>query len=278
MPLHNICGNKSASLEMLNMVLNAWPDAARGEDWHRCAPLHNICGNKSISLEMLNMVLKAYPEATREEDSYGINPLHNICRNKSTSLEMLSIVLNAWPEAAREEDSKSCTPLHNISANKSASYRMIQVIVDEWLNTKENRTSHCAIFMISPVEHSVEGEYLWDLVIRDDMKELFCHLSSLFEENNQINQFPQDIMTYFINTSWWNGVWLAISRHPSIAKSMKLQTTVMADFLFTAGKCLSLASMVEVIRNEPDLLEGAWFSCMYCINGPWVVIQLLLLN
>uniref|UniRef100_A0A7S2A1C1 Uncharacterized protein n=1 Tax=Ditylum brightwellii TaxID=49249 RepID=A0A7S2A1C1_9STRA len=244
----------------MSMVLKAYPEAAREKDkWGR-TPLHRICGNKSASLEMLSMVLKVYPEAAREKDEESYTPLHRICGNKSASLEMLSAVLNAWKEAAREKDRDGRTPLHWICANESASYRMMQTILDEWLKAKENRTSHSVISLISETEEDEWDKHLfqdeWGTDIRDDIKELFRHLSSLFEENNQSNPSLQDITTYFINTSWWNGVWLGIDRHPSIAKSMKLQTTVMADFLFTAGKRLSLASMAEVISNEPDLLEG----------------------
>jgi len=143
------------------------------------------------------------------------------------------MVLKAYPEAAREKDRDGRTPLHRICGNERASLEMLSMVLKAYPEAaREN------------------------FVIRDDIKELFRHLSSLFEENNQSNPSLQDITTYFINTSWWNGVWLGIDRHPSIAKSMKLQTTVMADFLFTAGKRLSLASMTEVIKNEPDLLEG----------------------
>eukprot|EP00957_Ditylum_brightwellii_P159488 12140511-Ditylum_brightwellii.AAC.1 len=207
------------------------------------------------------------PEAARGKDIKGCTPLHSICGNRGASLEMLNMVLKAYPEAAREKDADGFTPLHIICANGSASLRIIQTITDEWLKAKENRTSHSIISLISETEEDGWEEDEWDehvflRVIRDDIKELFHHLSSLFEENNQSNWSLQDIMTHFINTSWWNGVWLVINRHPSISKTMKLQTTVMADFLFTAGKRLRLASMTEVIKNEPDLLEGVWFSCV----------------
>uniref|UniRef100_A0A7S2A0V2 Uncharacterized protein n=1 Tax=Ditylum brightwellii TaxID=49249 RepID=A0A7S2A0V2_9STRA len=224
--------------------------------WYRCCPLH-----KALELELGDDVIKSLisPFAIRHKDDMLRTPLHIIC-GKGASLESLSMVLNAWPEAAREKDRDGRTPLHWICANESASYRMMQTILDEWLKAKENRTSHSVISLISETEEDEWDKHLfqdeWGTDIRDDIKELFRHLSSLFEENNQSNPSLQDITTYFINTSWWNGVWLGIDRHPSIAKSMKLQTTVMADFLFTAGKRLSLASMAEVISNEPDLLEG----------------------
>jgi len=265
-PLHNICDNKSTSLESLSVVLNAWPEAVREKDTGGYTPLHSICGNRRASLEVLSAVLNACPEAAREKCNAGRTPLHEICvlkycGNRGASLEMLSVVLKAYPEAAREKDNNGMTPLHLICwnrsgkdndgcANKSESLRIIQTIAYEWLKAKENRTSHSAISLISKMEDE------WGTDIRDDIKELFHHLSSLFEENNQSNPSPPDIMTHFINTSWWNGVWLVVNRHPSIAKTMKLQTTLMTDFLFAAGKRLSLASMMEVIKNEPDLLEG----------------------
>eukprot|EP00957_Ditylum_brightwellii_P098691 7517696-Ditylum_brightwellii.AAC.1 len=79
---------------------------------------------------------------------------------------------------------------------------MIQIVADEWLKEKENRTSHSVISLISEVEDVLDR--LGSTHIRDDIKYLLHHLSSLFEEDNQSNSSPQDIMTYFINTSWWN--------------------------------------------------------------------------
>jgi len=248
-PLHSICDNKSASLEMLSVVLNAWPDAARENAGSAGTPLHLICINESASLEMLSAVLNAWKEAAREKDRYGWTPLHNICINESASLETLSVVLNAWPEAAREKDEDSWNPLHLICTNESASLKMVQMITGEWVKGKENRTSHSVTSLINKMEQE-------DEVIRDDIKEFLHHLSFLFGESSQSNPSPRDIMTDFINTNWWNGVWLVINRHPSIAKTMKMQTIVMADFLSIAGKRLSLSSMTNMIKNEPDLLEG----------------------
>mmetsp|Transcript_16083 Transcript_16083/g.23508 ORF Transcript_16083/g.23508 Transcript_16083/m.23508 type:complete len:343 (-) Transcript_16083:193-1221(-) len=256
--LHWICRTGNPSYETLSVVLDAWPDAARENAGSAGTPLHLICINESASLEMLSAVLNAWTEAAREKDRYGWTPLHNICINESASLETLSVVLNAWPEAAREKDEDSWNPLHLICTNESASLKMVQTIADALVEGKGNRTSHSVISLISAVEYYLEkdADDVYDEVIRDDIKKLLHHLSSLYKEDNQSNPSPREIMTHFINTSWWNGVWLVVNRHPSIAKTMKLQTTLMTDFLFTAGKRLSLASMMEVIKNEPDLLEG----------------------
>eukprot|EP00957_Ditylum_brightwellii_P123910 9445132-Ditylum_brightwellii.AAC.1 len=141
-PLHLICGNRRASLEMVSMMMKAYPEAAREKDIHGCTPLHLICGNRRTSLGTLIAVLNAWPEATRKKDILGGTPLHLICGNRRASLEMLSTVLKAYPEAAREKDNRGSTPLHIMCVNKSASLKMVQTIADALVEGKGNRTSH----------------------------------------------------------------------------------------------------------------------------------------
>eukprot|EP00957_Ditylum_brightwellii_P091689 6981658-Ditylum_brightwellii.AAC.1 len=199
---------------------------------------------------MVSAVLNAYPHAAREQDAYGRTPLHEICKNNRASLEMVSAVLNAYPHASRGQDHRGRTPLHEICGNSHASLEIVQKVLDEWLKTEENRSAHSVNSVISNIENVLER------IIRGDIKELLFRLSSLLERNTQNNQSLKEIMTHFINTNWWNGVWLVIKMYPSVFKTLHLQTETKAFFLFTAGKRLSLASVTELIKNEPDLLEG----------------------
>eukprot|EP00957_Ditylum_brightwellii_P150488 11459262-Ditylum_brightwellii.AAC.1 len=63
-------------------------------------------------------------------------------------------------------------------------------------------------------------------------------------------------MDYFVRIEMWNGVSLVLERNPAVVKTIGLDTNVMADLLFNIGRCCSLTTMWEVIRNEQNLLEG----------------------
>eukprot|EP00957_Ditylum_brightwellii_P151971 11572392-Ditylum_brightwellii.AAC.1 len=63
-------------------------------------------------------------------------------------------------------------------------------------------------------------------------------------------------MDYFIHIQLWNGATLVLDSHPTVIKTMGLDTKVTADFLSTVGWRCSLTTMWEVIHNEQDLLEG----------------------
>eukprot|EP00957_Ditylum_brightwellii_P068528 5202577-Ditylum_brightwellii.AAC.1 len=63
-------------------------------------------------------------------------------------------------------------------------------------------------------------------------------------------------MDYFIHTEMWNGATLVLERHPTVFKTMSLDTKVMPDFLSTVGRRCRLTTLWEVLRNEQDLLEG----------------------
>eukprot|EP00957_Ditylum_brightwellii_P095787 7298000-Ditylum_brightwellii.AAC.1 len=63
-------------------------------------------------------------------------------------------------------------------------------------------------------------------------------------------------MDYFAHIEMWNCVTLNIDRNPAVIKKIGLDTKAMADLLSTIGRCCSMTTMREVLRNEQDLLEG----------------------
>jgi len=235
-------GNSAATL------INPITFAENGSDGD--TRLHYLCRRGDVSSELLTIILDVCPDAAKVKDFDGTTPLHFLCLREDVSLDVVMVLLNAYPEAAREKDLYDETPLNYICCNENASLEIFHKVLDEWLRVKENRSSHSINSLIIDME---DGDGMGN-IIRGDVKEFLCHLSSLFEED-QNNPPPCAIMAHFVNDRWWNGVWLVMNRHPSIVKTMRLQTTIMADFLFTAAKHVSLTTMMELIQNEPDLLE-----------------------
>jgi len=133
------------------------------------------------------------------------------------------------------------TPVH-LACQHQASLAVVLLLLDLWLEAAENRNSN-----------SVESLICVDT--SNNIKHLLFHVSSLLNEN-QRNPFPNEIVNFIISSKCLNGAMLVINRHPTVTKTLKLHTKVMADYLSLVGKCCSLTTMSMVIKNEPDLLEG----------------------
>jgi len=229
-----------ASLDVIRALLSTWPDAAKvNNDWGR-SPLYFACQHRA-SIDVIREVLNAWPDAAREKDICGDIPLHR-ARYRTASTDVIRLLLSSWPDGAREENNTSSTPLH-FACFFRASLDVVQLLLDHWLEAAENRNSQS-------VQSLVDESRL-----NPDIQNFLVRVAALFNENQ--NEFsPDEIMIFFININWWNGALLAINRYPTVAKSLGLHTKVMADFLSVVGKCCSLTTMLKVIENEPDLLEG----------------------
>jgi hypothetical protein len=117
---------------------------------------------------------------------------------------------------------------------------VVHALLDPWLKRKENLSSYRVNSLINQDTP-------------DDVKTLLSYLSSLFDNDDHTSD---KIKMNFIATNWWSGVWLTLNMHPAAIKTLQIPTSNMADFLSVVGKCCSLATMMVIIKNEPDLLEG----------------------
>uniref|UniRef100_A0A7S4W5V4 Uncharacterized protein n=1 Tax=Ditylum brightwellii TaxID=49249 RepID=A0A7S4W5V4_9STRA len=219
------------------------PVAIRQKDLDNGTALHRACQGEASS-EVLTTVLDAWPDAAKHLDNDRKAPLHYLCQNRYASFETLTVVFDASPDAVFVNNYYSRTPFYWICQNRYASMDMVHKVLDQWLILEHNRSSHAVDSFISEVENQSQED------LRGDIKEPLHYLSSLFKGNNNQNYpYLNDMMTYFINANLWNGVWLVIKTHPSIVKTMELQTTIKADFLFTAKEYLYLPTMMILIKK-----------------------------
>uniref|UniRef100_A0A7S4S0K3 Ankyrin repeat protein n=1 Tax=Ditylum brightwellii TaxID=49249 RepID=A0A7S4S0K3_9STRA len=247
-PLHEAC-ESNASVEMVRYLLEIWPNAARERVGDGYTPLCYAI-NQNASIDVIEMLLEVYPDAARYplaelDDEYydgdDDTALHMACNKNSISLEVVSALLSIWPDAVCHKNiNNGETPLHRACANENATLEVVQVLLDCWLKEEENLTSH-----------SVNSLFAYG--IPDDAEGLLYYLSSLVDNDDP----PADeIIRYFTDINWRNGVLLVINMHPAVIKTLEITTSTMADFLCKVGKCCSLTTMMELIQNEPDLLEG----------------------
>jgi len=230
-------------------LLQKHPDAAKQTNKYGLTPLHFACWrtawHNGASLEVVNALLKAWPDAAKEKNEDGHTPLHYSCGG---ALEVVAALLNVWPDAVKEKDRYGNTILHMACCHGGASLEEVVLLLNTWLSYKENKTNSAM--------SSLHCSSNWDTSnCTEDVKMLFSHLFSLCS-NNTHNHSPKEIMEYFIRIQLWNGTTLVLDRHPTVIKTINIDTKVMADFISMTGRCCNLATMWEVLRNEQDLLEG----------------------
>eukprot|EP00984_Skeletonema_dohrnii_P025454 scaffold14617_cov113-Skeletonema_dohrnii-CCMP3373.AAC.3 len=68
-------------------------------------PLHSICGNKSVTLNIVQLLIKAAPDSVRQQEKFGLMPVHKICDNRdvdeTTAIEILTLLIEKYPEAVQ---------------------------------------------------------------------------------------------------------------------------------------------------------------------------------
>uniref|UniRef100_A0A6C0I8C0 Uncharacterized protein n=1 Tax=viral metagenome TaxID=1070528 RepID=A0A6C0I8C0_9ZZZZ len=101
MPLHIVCENMPANIVAL--VLEAGVESVGVRDDNMKLPLHVAC-RSSASFEVIDMLLRAYPQAARERvASTGMLPLHcALLSHSPTDLRIVKALLDLFPESASD--------------------------------------------------------------------------------------------------------------------------------------------------------------------------------
>merc|ERR1711972_600875 len=108
--------------ELLQAVLERHPrpDILVNEvDQHGWTALHYLCRRKHVTAEMLNVLLDLYPNTAKRVTAYGTTPLHRICCNEDVTEEAISTLIDHHPEATRQADKHGRTPLCLLCQNKT---------------------------------------------------------------------------------------------------------------------------------------------------------------
>merc|ERR1712176_499217 len=141
LPLHN-AARRRAPVEVVKALLEANPDGAKVKDQFECLPLHWAFKSEASS-DSVVALLEAYPDASKEVDLDGFLPLHSAIRHEVTSDEALKAILEANPDAA-EVKSKGPhhkggnTPVH-LAAYGKASHEIIKELLKLTPDAKDVR-------------------------------------------------------------------------------------------------------------------------------------------
>jgi ankyrin repeat protein len=99
-----------------------------------CTPLHIICrDNSHVTLNIVELLIDAYPDSLRHEDNKGFTPLHKLCRNedlddKEVGLKILKLLLEKGPESARHATiTAGVLPIHIAAAYQTPKFCRILI-------------------------------------------------------------------------------------------------------------------------------------------------------
>ena len=133
-PLHIILYNQSANnlQDILGCLLKLSPLSIRVLDGDGNTPLQLASYHEHITLEVVQMLYNAWPEALRMGDIDGYLPIHQLCRNRkleeSVALSVLRFMLDIDPTLVRERNVSGLLPIHFAVCKMSTGF--CKVLID----------------------------------------------------------------------------------------------------------------------------------------------------
>jgi len=117
LPLHHACAN-GASTEVLEILINAYPESKLIQDNQNRTPLHFYATRNTDNPEIMtrNVRLLCDNGAAELSDRGGMLPMHYACAYGSNA-EVLKVLADTFPESLTTKDNKGKTPMHLTMVN-----------------------------------------------------------------------------------------------------------------------------------------------------------------
>ena len=126
--LHIGTSNK-ANVEIIRILIEAYPDAVKEKDEYRYFPLH-LAAEANASIEVINLLIEAYPDAVTAKGAEDNIPIHLAAYG--ASIEVVIALLKAYPDGVKKrEDDKKIIPLH-IAAESKASVEVLNLLIKKY--------------------------------------------------------------------------------------------------------------------------------------------------
>lgn len=127
LPVHIACRH-GASLEVVKILSESYPEGLNSNDLYGNSPLHYACAFSSV--EVIRFLLKSSPSASKVQNCDKKLPIHHMgARNDLINISSLVLFMYAHnPDALRLEDSKGLLPIHS-AVSHQASLDMIEIMI-----------------------------------------------------------------------------------------------------------------------------------------------------
>uniref|UniRef100_A0A7S2E0Q7 Uncharacterized protein n=1 Tax=Helicotheca tamesis TaxID=374047 RepID=A0A7S2E0Q7_9STRA len=248
----NLSIESRAPPEVTIFLLSKWPEAVRNIDKHGGTPLHLAC-HYNAPYEVLLSLLNIWPDAVREENRFGDTPLHcALSKNDFPTLESLLLLIAYYPGALRVKNCFELTPLRCAAGRADVPMNFILLLLEKWPHAivEEDRRGRTP-YDVYRFQRTDYGAYSLEIL---DVLSVVHHL---YSNNNLNNDELKEVMNFFIQMEWWNGVALLLDKHPDFLKYLNVDDFKMFPRLFSIiGRRCTMKTMWNVVCNEVYIIEG----------------------
>ncbi len=136
-PLHCACDNKNVTLDIIKLLIDSAPDTVRSVTKYSWTPLNNLCDNEEVDeiagIQILKLLIEKYPQAARHVDDVGDLPIHLAC--VSRSLEFCQVLIDAAPDSVHSVNYQGYTPLHYFCDNREdddEALRILKLFIEKY--------------------------------------------------------------------------------------------------------------------------------------------------
>ncbi len=162
-PLHVACGNENVTLNMVQLLIDAFPDSLRHEDDKGLMPLHTLCNNKNlddeVAVDILKLLLERCPESVRHAARNGNLPIHIAARYHSP--DFCRTLIETYPGSERMTNDSGDLPFHFVcQCNTVATAKYLYQLYPESINVADNDgwyPIHCTIFGLKNRKYSCKS-------------------------------------------------------------------------------------------------------------------------
>lgn len=110
-PIHHACSMMDTPLELIEVLLFAYPDCVEKTESALQRTCLHIAILKNLPDNIVSRLIDVYPDAVQQQDKFGRVPLHYACSN-SRSSESLKQLIMPFPQCIQAPDWKMWTPFH----------------------------------------------------------------------------------------------------------------------------------------------------------------------
>jgi len=132
LPLHHHIGNKTVCLEIVQYLVEQWPESIKVRIHGNRVALHWACERCSPPA-IIQYLAEQWPEAIRKKTNGKNLPLHLACAAKGTSLEAISYLLQMWPESIQMRNDCKYLPLDEACCENAHNANLIAFLINKWL-------------------------------------------------------------------------------------------------------------------------------------------------
>jgi ankyrin repeat protein len=160
---------RHVSLELIQYLIELYPEAVISTDKSGNLPLHRACSVAPASDAVIQLLLNRYAgdEANRCGSSVanydGQLPLHCYCSTKGTGTGAMQQLVDLYPQAVHVSDTNGMLPLHVACSTARSSLDIIRLLVEADLftvvqNSRNGSTPYQLAWRLSNERKNVEVE------------------------------------------------------------------------------------------------------------------------